>query len=844
MEIRKTRMMKAKAELKLSLLKIKLFTHKHLTSIRKPMEKSGNGLICTKNIFFSNHFYVFLLLCISLISILWFRGDFQIAMGDYLFPPGRIEAFQRSFYSWDHFSLGSDNFRILTYVFPFGIYLALTEVMKIPLVISEKIWVYLSFASMGLSMYFLTITIVKEKFRYLAGFLAALLFMFNPWTAILNAMLWPYIVFLPLILGLYIKGLNERRDFIYIFFFCLLWTLTSTASWMNIRGGLLQLMTLIIYLVFFLITNWKKSEIKHALGFSVTLLFYWGLLNMFWILPVFTNLFKILQNTSLVYQDIGFSWMDAYNLNSVHLADAFHLMGFWGLEGSFKGYPYIYWSSAYITPAFILIGFLFPILTFSALLVKQSDDAKKYQLFFSIITVFGIFIMMGSLNNLNLWFAKNVPFFVTLFSIPYYYGGIFVVIGFSVLTGFSISLFLTNSLKGIKHKFLKCFGIALVFLLVGGYGFPVWSGEFIYPGNEILSSARFNTPLYYQDARAWLDGQDNYFRIFSLPYSRLGYMSYTWPPAGFNGVDPSPYLLNRDVIIGTGFGQNVTKELSKSNISGLNKLLGIMNVKYVLVHNDANIKFIENNSWYIYPIPNFFKFTSYENDNTLPHNSFGKLDFYKIPDNYFLPHIYSAAPILVQGSIDDMLKLVISDNFTIGNNALFLSDQMSKSQLESLKKSRYIESNYGPTITFQEINPTRYEVKVENATYPFFVVFLDSYNSEWKAYIDNESNMFSEITTQYNKIGVSETRPEMKFSLVDISYLFKNPIDDDKHFLANGYANAWYINPHELGTGKNFTMTLYFKPQSYFYIGLIISGFTFMVCIGYLVWDWKRKDIC
>ncbi|GFP22139.1 hypothetical protein HKBW3S06_01366, partial [Candidatus Hakubella thermalkaliphila] len=71
--------------------------------------------------------------------------------------------------------------------------------------------------------------------------------------------------------------------------------------------------------------------------------------------------------------------------------------------------------------------------------------------------------------------------------------------------------------------------------------------------------------------------------------------------------------------------------------------------------------------------------------------SFGKLDFYKIPDEDLLPHIYPVAtPILVNGSIDEMFKAVTSDNFAIGKSALFLSDQTSKSQWEFL--DRYSEA--------------------------------------------------------------------------------------------------------------------------------------------------------
>lgn len=643
--------------------------------------------------FLQKYSYAFLLLCISLISITWFRGNFQLAIGDFLFPPRRIEEFQRSFYSWDHLSLGSANFRILASSVPFGIYLALTEVIGISLVVAEKIWLYFSFASMGLSMYFLTITVVvKEKFRYLAGFLAALLFMFNPWIATTNAMLWPYIVFLPLILGLYIKGLNEKRGFKYILIFCLLWIVTSTVSLINLRGGLHQWMTLFIYLVFFLLINRKKDDAKHAFVFSASLLFCWALLTMFYLLPISINIFGTIQEAASTYQAINFTWMDAYKLNSVHLSEAFRLMGFWAFEHSYKGYPYSYWSPTYKTLLFILIGFLLPILAYSALfLKKQPNHTKKHLLFFGIITAFGLFIMMGSLNPINLLFAKYIPFFVTLFSLPYFFGGIFVVLGFSVLGGFSIALLFNNSLKGIKGKCLKSISVALVFLLIGVYGFPIWSGEFIYPGNKILGSARYNIPMYYQGAGAWLEGQENNFRIFALPYSILGCMAYTWPPKGFVGPDPSPYLLNRDIITGSGFGLNFANKLAEFNISGLSKLLGIMNVRYMLIHNDANWELIEDNSWYISPPSKFSELLIHKRGEIQFVKSFGKLDFYKISDEYFLPHIYPSSRItLVSSDINSLVSLTYTP-YIDGYPALVFTGQQSKESFRSLVGGKRLE---------------------------------------------------------------------------------------------------------------------------------------------------------
>jgi hypothetical protein len=41
-------------------------------------------------------------------------------------------------------------------------------------------------------------------------------------------------------------------------------------------------------------------------------------------------------------------------------------------------------------------------------------------------------------------------------------------------------------------------------------------------------------------------------------------------------------------------------------------------------------------------------------------------------------------------------------------------------------------------------------------------------------------------------------------------------------------------------------LTLYFKPQSYFYLGLLISGTTLLACLGYLAYAYafaKRRKV-
>lgn len=82
----------------------------------------------------------------------------------------------------------------------------------------------------------------------------------------------------------------------------------------------------------------------------------------------------------------------------------------------------------------------------------------------------------------------------------------------------------------------------------------------------------------------------------------------------------------------------------------------------------------------------------------------------------------------------------------------------------------------------------------------------------------------------------------------ELAKLWEKPIFDDTHKMVYDYANQWTIDPayirahyskeyyHENPDGTiDVRMTMYFRPQSYFYLGLIISGVTLFGCVSYLV---------
>jgi hypothetical protein len=189
--------------------------------------------------------------------------------------------------------------------------------------------------------------------------------------------------------------------------------------------------------------------------------------------------------------------------------------------------------------------------------------------------------------------------------------------------------------------------------------------------------------------------------------------------------------------------------------------------------------------------------------------SFGKLDFYKVDDEYFLERIHATNKFILVNDVDDMLfNLIPSDNFDPRDTMIFLRSQSTINNitfLESLKSEQLYQSQ----IAFEKIDPTKYMVKIENATNPFFLVFSETYHPQWKAYYGD----------------------------VNWIYAFSaDPILDNHHFIANGYANAWYIN--KTGT---YTITLYFQPQSLLQLGTLISTTTLTITTTITLYFNRKK---
>ncbi len=171
-------------------------------------------------------------------------------------------------------------------------------------------------------------------------------------------------------------------------------------------------------------------------------------------------------------------------------------------------------------------------------------------------------------------------------------------------------------------------------------------------------------------------------------------------------------------------------------------------------------------------------------------------------------------------------------------------------------------------------NPHTKEWQIlENFTQKYIIESRDTFEKisekfDWKftvfdikelnSWVENEDlKIWQEILLPDQKIkkyAVTECGSSNDMNFIDgIKKISQKPIFDENHKIAYNYANQWtldaeyikqnypkeYYKENEDGT-IDVKLTLYFKPQSYFYLGLLISGLTLLSLVIYLIFDFIK----
>ncbi len=152
-----------------------------------------------------------------------------------------------------------------------------------------------------------------------------------------------------------------------------------------------------------------------------------------------------------------------------------------------------------------------------------------------------------------------------------------------------------------------------------------------------------------------------------------------------------------------------------------------------------------------------------------------------------------------------------SHRLTIFNGESEMDSIKSRDMILKHSRTRQIFSS---PLKFARINSTKYIVKLEKLpTQPFLLVFLEGFNPNWKVYLNSsppDSYHFWETW-------------------------FSKPLIGENHFMINGYANSWLIDPDASEGVDTAGFIIDYWPQKFFYLAIVIVCLTLLFCINCLI---------
>jgi hypothetical protein len=750
----------------------------------------------------------FIIFAIALHVLFWFEDDLLYNAGEICIPLNPIENFRDRISSWSPSVLGYVGLEIPR-VFKYGFF-AFFKYLGFSLPITERIYFVFWYGLAGISAYYLTLTLfdeTKEEYRRVMGLISAFVYMFNPFLFFTIASA-SYST-LPLIIAFtikYMKATNVHGKILYGLYLSVASFLASV-----LYPDLSIWICLLIFVIFYLIFYSEiiaKRDIKSFISSILIATTILVLTNLWWLLPYLSF--------SVISSALGTLWLGSASSPYTSFLNIFRLFGAWTFYQRHEKLPYIPYAHNYSSMPFItVVNFLIPIMCFSALFFKRNKQIT----FLSLITIIFLFLTKGPhppFGEYYNWLLRNFP---VLASVRESYKFVLcVLIGYSCLMGVVVREILER-LFTKKTKILAGF-IIMSTILYNAY--PVVTGDVLTYWNNPPHRGE-KIPEVYYTTNQWLKDDTEDFRIFVLPCINEPAIwdATIW---GHQGSSTIPFLLSKPTILWApvfyGEGSTYAYQL-RNRVYGalynnetrrLGSLLGLFSVKYVLLDGyfDRRIYSVPSTEW-------FFA-TLNSQDGIRTKTNFGELYIYEVDERFFVPHIYATSnAVLINGDIDYFFGILDASTIIVDNKVpvFFLETQFNKSQWQFLQEYSVVKSEYTPKITFQRLNPAEYRIQIENASQPFFLVFSESYHQEWKAYV-NEKGYVNWIEA-----------------------LIQPSIPEERHMIANGYANAWYVDPSEIdkdGDGA-FTVTLYFRPQSLFYLGATISLATFFFCVLYLSKD-------
>lgn len=735
-----------------------------------------------------------IVLCIILPYFL-FEGKLYIGGDDmrliYSYPLEHIK--NMSFFSWSNIS-SLPFYNPNQYYIPFSIFLLFLEaIFKSKIIISY--FIFSLPMILGLIYFQKLFNEITENKHFIISYIGSLFYILSPILLVNQLAVFLSSVFLigffPLFSYYFIKYLKTEK-FSYVFI-CMLWSVLFSLSLYAIPWALGLLVSISLPVLIFLALSSKK-EIKHFFKKSFIFFSSIALSQSFWLLP-FVSTFIVSGDSNLgsrfLSEDVRSSFARTVLgtasgniiyplLNLFHRQIAFDYN--WQLKEIFLHFYDKLLIFNIIFPLVLLIG-----LYFYKNYLKSSEKKVFIFLFISfLISLFLFTVNVGPLKEFFIWFG-NVPGFAMFrnFYDKFAMGYIFLY-----------ALIITFCLLIIRRKFKNYYKfINLLILIVIIVNFfpasqiinaPLWTTKNVYKNVEL--------PIEYLSLIEFIKTNiQPTSNILSFPFNIASYAIINENKSNnfYIGTSPVKILSGVNDLSGNfSFPSHASREINsyilKRDYVALNSFLQKYNINYILYTKN-------------------------------------------IPEQIRKSYLFEKESLIKQDK--DLIEAITKEKIYVSPNGNY--ELYSTRMTSALFNSK--------NLSFQKINPTKYKLVVKNLKSKQDLIFLESYHNGWKLYpVEN---------TYFN------IENEKKFFEKDeLFFFFREPLFEDTHSEYGIYGNKWILDSSLIKSKFNklfykqnkdgsidLEMIMYFRPQLYFYLGVVITLITLITSAIFLLRIPKKR---
>ncbi len=802
----------------------------------------------------SRWFIVFICLLLAIIPFFWFKPGYIDIGGDssrlYFYDPiNFLNSFVLNIFLPDSLGIKSGSLHML----PFISFLSLLfSVVRFPWILNNV------FYSISLVTPFLVVyAIVKEfiqdlceentrqyqNIRY-ASIVAGLFYIFIPMSSVggwdLPLIIQSQRFVYPLLFWLLLKYLTTSRQVFLIIALLTSFLFAHDFSWVSVPNVLGFFSISLVYLLIY-IKCIKKKKILIKPIILAFLLFI--VLHAFHLLPLFFTIFE--KNSDVGNQLLqGSRYSDTIQyLDNV---------------ASYTSHGYQFIGVTPFSPfSFVNISLVvFPLLIIFMLYKNKNIFVLIPTIFFLVV----YFAVTAKISQLGFSFYKLFFLFPPLVMFRDFYGRLFEIflLFYTLLIGYAMFIFFSLTKSYLKFASI----IALAFILIIN-ALPFLSGSI---SNRILTQdtgvvvkSRLQIDPNIEKILRYFRMNPSSARNITLPIADFDYQLIAGK--GNDGVYFGPsmisYLSGKADLASNftlrPFTQALFNSVKNKDYLTFENIFPILNVGTVLHNANPYIyevfrTFPYNDAKLYMPLTQAGYSDLINNLSLKKINDFGKFyHFYTVPSALRLPIIYPAKKVIflkqsTKSNYDE--RQFASAEYVLKNFRQDKNDNELRKVF--LNNDIMISSLSQPNISFSKINNSKYIITVEHASGPYVLVFSQSFNTNWQLYTANQQTGKKEknikIIQSYFNNTIVERKNENK--IIDMNILEtigKTPIANTRHYMANVFANAWYIVPTDVSHKTNYTLVLEMTDDRIMYGGILLSLIALLILLIWLVREIRHK---